>query len=319
MESMNVVTLLPSATEIVSALGVSPVGTSHSCDHPPEVRELPEITRSSVDEDADSATIDEQVLEAERAGGVYEVRLEALERADPDLIVTQGICDVCAVDTVLVREAVEQLGLDCEVLTTDPHSLADVFSDIERIGRAVGREERATELVADCRARVERVRERAPDDPGERPRTLDIDWMEPVMIGGHWVPELIEIAGGEYGLVEPGEASTPVEFERVREYDPEALLVAPCGFGIEQTIENVVELRERAGWSELAAVREDRVSLIDGSAYMNRPSHRLVDSLELVASALHPDRFDPPSDAIRSLDAAPEPGGRRAAHPRSRT
>ncbi|MFC6905185.1 ABC transporter substrate-binding protein [Halalkalicoccus tibetensis] len=313
---MNVVTLLPSATEIVSALGVSPVGTSHSCDHPPEVRELPEITRSSVDEDADSATIDEQVLSAERAGGVYEVRMDALERADPDLIVTQGICDVCAVDTVLVREAVAELDLDCEVLTTDPHSLEDVFSDIERIGRALGREERAAELVADCRARVERVRERAPADPEQRPRVLDIDWMDPVMIGGHWVPELVEVAGGEYGIVDPGEASTPVEFERVGEYDPEALVVAPCGFGIEQTTENIDELREREGWSDLAAARAGRVSLIDGSAYMNRPSHRLVDSLELVASALHPDRFDPPADAIRRLPTDP---GRRAAHPRSRT
>ncbi|WP_122091048.1 ABC transporter substrate-binding protein [Halalkalicoccus subterraneus] len=299
---MNVVTLLPSATEIVCALGVEPVGTSHSCDHPPEVRELPDITRSSVDENADSATIDEQVLDAERAGGVYEIRLDALERADPDLIVTQGICDVCAVDTVLVREAVAELDLDCEVLTTDPHGLEDVFSDIARIGRAVGREEQADELVADCRARVERVRERAPDDPEERPRVLDIDWMDPVMIGGHWVPELVGTAGGEYGIVDAGEASTPVEWSTVVEFDPETLIVAPCGFGIEQTERNLAELRGRAGWSELTAVREGRVYLIDGSTYMNRPSHRLVDSLELLAGALHPDRFDlPAADALSRL------------------
>lgn len=297
---MNVVTLLPSATEIVCALGVEPVGVSHSCDHPPAVRDLPEITRSSVDAGADSATIDEQVLSAERAGGVYEVRLDALERADPDLIVTQGICEVCAVDTVLVREAVEELGLDCAVLTTDPHGLADVFSDIERIGRAVGREERADELVAECRARVEAVRERAPDD-STRPRVLDVDWMDPVMVGGHWVPELIGIAGGEYGLVGAGEASTPVEFERVREFDPETLVVAPCGFGTEQTHENIAELGGREGWSELTAVREGRVFLVDGSAYLNRPSHRLVDSLELLAGVLHPERFDAPTDAVRRL------------------
>ncbi|MDL5362146.1 ABC transporter substrate-binding protein [Halalkalicoccus sp. NIPERK01] len=301
---MNVVTLLPSATEIVSALGVTPVGVSHSCDHPPGVRDLPTITRSSVDASADSATIDEQVLEAERAGGVYEIGLEELERADPDLIVTQGICEVCAVDTVLVREAIEQLGLDCDVLTTDPHGLEDVFSDVERISRALGREERAGDLVAECRARVERVRERVPH--GRRPRVLDIDWMDPVMVGGHWVPELVEYAGGEYGLVEAGEASTPVEFERVLEYDPEALVVAPCGFRIEQTTETVGDLVNRAGWSNLTAVREGRVFVLDGSAHLNRPSHRLVDSLEALAGVLHPERFDaPPTDAVRRLATPP--------------
>ncbi len=301
---MNVVTLLPSATEIVAALGITPAGVSHSCDYPPAVRELPTITRSRVDETADSATIDEEVLDAERAGGVYAIDTAALERADPDLIVTQGICEVCAVDTVLVREAVEQLKLDCEVLTTDPHSIEDVFSDIGRIGRALGRAERAEALVSDLRTRVERVRERAPESA--RPRVLDIDWMDPVMIGGHWIPDIVEIAGGDYGLVEAGDASTPVEWSSVVEFDPEALVVAPCGFGLDQTLENAGELTGRAGWSELTAVREDRAFVIDGSAYLNRPSHRLVDSLELVASTLHPgrfelDRFEPPEGAVRPL------------------
>lgn len=298
---MRVVTLLPSATEIAYALGVEPVAVSHSCDHPPEAREKPSITRTSVDDDADSATIDEQVLSAERAGGVYTVDAAALERADPDLIVTQGICDVCAVDTVLVREAVESRGLDCEVLTTDPHSLEDVFEDVERIGRATGREARATALVSELRERVERVRERAPD-PVAGPRTLVVDWMDPVMVGGHWVPELVGCAGGAYGLVEAGRASTPQEWDAVLEFDPEALVIAPCGFGIEQTMENVADLAGREGWEELSAVREGRAFVVDGSAYLNRPSHRLVDSLEVLAGLLHPDRFDSPDEgAARCL------------------
>lgn len=298
---MRVVTLLPSATEITYALGVEPVAVSHGCDYPPEAREKPAITHTSIDPDADSAAIDEAVLDAERGDGVYGIDTEELERADPDLIVTQGICDVCAVDTVLVREAVERLDLDCEVLTTDPHSLEDVLSDIERIGRATDRGERAADLVADLRERVERVRERAPADG---PRTLDLDWMEPAMVGGHWVPELVERAGGEYGIVEPGQASTPVEWESVREFDPEALVVAPCGFGIEQTLENAAELTDREGWSALSAVREGRVWLVDGSAYLNRPSHRLVDSLEVLAGLLHPDRFEaPPETVARSFSA----------------
>ncbi len=298
---MNIVTLLPSATEIVYTLGAEPVAVSHSCDHPPEAREKPVITHASVDPDADSATIDEQVLEAEGDGGVYGISTEKLERADPDLIVTQGICEVCAVDTVLVREAVEDLGIDAEILTTDPHSLEDVFDDIERIGRAIGREDRAADLLASLRERVETVRTRAPETG---PRTLAIDWMDPAMVGGHWVPELAAITGGEYGLVAAGAASTPVEWERVREFDPEALVVAPCGFGVDQTLENIDDLTAREGWDELAAVRENRAFVVDGQSYFNRPSHRLVDSLEVLAGLLHPDRFDPPvEDAARRLRA----------------
>lgn len=298
---MNVVTLLPSATEIVSALGAEPVAVSHSCDYPPEVREKPAITYSRVDADADSATIDEQVLEADRGGGVYGISTEQLERVDPDLIITQGICDVCAVDTVLVREAVEKRDLDCEIITTDPHRLEDVFADIERIGQALGREERAADLLDDLRARVEQVR--VAGDPDDRYRTLDIDWMDPVMIGGHWVPELIEIIGGEYGLIEAGEASTPVEWTSVVEYDPERLVIAPCGFEIGQTMGNIDELRDRDGWDDLTAVREGRIFVVDGSAYLNRPSHRLVDSLELLAGLFHPAFETPDEGAARSLSA----------------
>lgn len=298
---MNVVTLLPSATEIGYALGAEPVAVSHSCDHPPEAREKPAITHTTVDPDADSATIDEQVLSAERGDGVYGIDAAALERADPDLIVTQGICDVCAVDTVLVEAAVEKRDIDAEVLTTDPHSLGDVFEDIERIGRAIGRERRAADLVADLRERVETVRAHTPESG---PRTLVVDWMDPAMVGGHWVPELVSIAGGEYGLVEAGEASTPQEWSAIREFDPEALMVAPCGFDIEQTLADIDELIARDGWDELAAVRENRVFAVDGRAYLNRPSHRLVDSLETLAGLLYPDRFDlPDEEAARPLPA----------------
>ncbi|MCL7418375.1 MAG: ABC transporter substrate-binding protein, partial [Halalkalicoccus sp.] len=202
---------------------------------------------------------------------------------------------------VLQSVGIGRQDLTVEIEFLDGLADEDVFSDIERIGRALDREERADELVAECRARVEEVRERVPDD-STRPRTLDVDWMDSVMIGGHWVPELVEIAGGEYGLVDAGNASTPVEWGTLLEFDPETLVVAPCGFGIEQTERNVSELGGREGWSELTAVREGRVYLIDGSAYMNRPSHRLIDSLELLASALYPDRFDAPAaDALSRL------------------
>jgi iron complex transport system substrate-binding protein len=301
---VRIVTLLPSATEIVYALGLEPVATSHECDWPPEAAEKPAVNRSRVDADASAGEIDAQVLEAE--GGVYDIDLAALERADPDLVVSQGICDVCAVDSVLVREAVDELGLDCEVLTTDPHSLEDVFEDVERIGRATGREARGEEVVADLRERVERVRERTADlAPDERPRVAVLDWTDPVMTAGHWVPELVEWAGGEYGLAERGAASRPREWAEIREYDPEALVVAPCGFGLEQTAENLADLADREGWADLSAVREGRAYAMDGHHYLNRPGPRLVGSLEHLAGLLHPDRFDaPPGDVARPLARA---------------
>ena len=304
-DTPRVVTLLPSATEIVYALGVEPVATSHECDYPPEAADLPAVNRSRVDPEASPDSINEQVVSAEQAGGVYEIDLAALERADPDIVVSQGICDVCAVDSVLVREAVEELGLDCEVLTTDPHSLADVFDDIERIGAALGREREAEALLAALRGRVEQVRERAPDT--DRPRVAVLDWTDPVMVAGHWVPGLVETAGGSYGLEEREGRSRPREWAEIREYDPEVLVVAPCGFELDQTTEHLDTLTEREGWADLTAVREGRAYVMDGHHFVNRPGPRLVETLEYLAGVLHPETFDvPPESAVRSL-ARPDP------------
>lgn len=307
--TMRVVTLLPSATELVFALGVEPVAVSHECDWPPAARERPRVVRSRLDGATDSAAIDRQVLEAERAGGVYELDLDALRAADPDLVITQGVCDVCAVDTVLVREAIVDLGLDCEVLTTDPHSLADVFADVERVGAALGREERADALLADLRGRVERVRERVPDaghagpeERPDRPRVAVLDWTDPVMTAGHWVPDLVAAAGGRYVL--EAEASVPREWAELRDCDPDVLVVAPCGFDLAQTAANIGDLTGREGWDDLTAVRESRVYAVDGNHYLNRPGPRLVDSVEILAGLFHPSAFEtPPEDAARPLSA----------------
>ena len=302
---MRVVSLLPSATEIVSALGVEPVGVSHECDYPPAVTEKPAVNRSRVDAEASSAEIDSQVLEAEEGEGVYDIDLATLDRLDPDLVVSQGICDVCAVDSVLVREAIDRLDLDCEVLTTDPHSIDDVLDDIRRVGRAVGREERAEELVADLEARVAAV-EAATGSVERRPRVTVLDWTDPVMTAGHWVPEMVELAGGSEGFTEPGGASRPREWDAIREYDPEVLVVAPCGFDLDQTAENLADLTEREGWHDLTAVREGRAYALDGHRFMNHPGPRLVDSLEHLAGLVQPELFDtPPSDVARSLQATP--------------
>ncbi|WP_424000596.1 cobalamin-binding protein [Haloarcula salina] len=298
---MRVVTLLPSATEIVYALGVEPVGVSHECDYPPAARERPSVNRSRVDPDASSAEINEQVAAAEEGDGVYAVDRETLAELDPDLVVTQGVCDVCAVDHVLVAEAVEELGLDAEVLTLDIHSLDDLFESIHRVGSAVGRDERAAGLVADLRDRVAAV-ETTAARAETRPRVAVLDWLDPVMVAGHWVPEMAETAGGRYELEAAGAHSRPREWETVREYDPEVLAVAPCGFDVAQTRENLADLTERPGFDDLTAVREGRAYLMDGHHYVNRSGPRLVDTLEFLAALVHPDLFEaPPRDAVAEL------------------
>ncbi|ELY60936.1 periplasmic binding protein [Natronococcus amylolyticus DSM 10524] len=297
---MRIVTTLPSATELVTALDLEPVGVSHECDYPPSVASLPSITRSRIDADASSEEIDRQVLEiGETDDGVYEVDVDLLAELDPDLIVTQGMCDVCAVDEAVIADAVDRIEADPDVLTVDPHTVEDVLDDLERVARATGREERARAARAELEDRIDSVRERTADIASEeRPRVAIFDWTDPAMIAGHWTAELVDWAGGEYGLADVGQRSTPREWEAILEYDPELVVVAPCGFDLEQTAANRADLTEREGWDELAAVREGRVWAMDGHHYLNRPGPRLVDTLEALAPIVEPERFDGPSESV---------------------
>ncbi|WP_324756551.1 cobalamin-binding protein [Haloarcula montana] len=298
---MRVVTLLPSATEIVYALGVEPVGVSHECDYPPAARERPAVNRSRVDPTASSAEINEQVADAEAGDGVYAIDRATLAELEPDLVVTQGVCDVCAVDHVQVATAVEELGLDAEVVTLDVHSLDDLFESIHEVGAAIDRDERASEVVTTLRDRIAAVETTAARTETE-PRVAVLDWLDPIMVAGHWVPEMVERAGGRYGLEVAGGDSRPREWAEIREYDPEVLVAAPCGFDIDQTRENLVDLTDRPGFENLTAVREGRVHVMDGHHYVNRSGPRLVETMEFLAALLHPDRFDaPPRDAVVEL------------------
>ncbi|WP_277540059.1 ABC transporter substrate-binding protein [Haloarcula laminariae] len=298
---MRVVTLLPSATEIVYALGVEPIGVSHECDYPPAAREQPAVNRSRVDPEASSSEINEQVAAAEDGDGVYAVDRGTLSALDPDVIVTQGVCDVCAVDHVLVADAVAELGLDAEVLTLDVHSLADLFESIHRVGAAIDRDERATDLVATLRERVAAV-ETTAARADSTPSVAVLDWLDPVMVAGHWVPGMVERAGGEYGMADRGAHSRPREWAEVTAYDPDVLVAAPCGFDIDQTRENLADVTDRPGFDDLRAVREGRAYVVDGHHYVNRSGPRLVDTLEYLAALCHPDLFDaPPRDAVVEL------------------
>lgn len=313
---MHVVTLLPSATEICFALGVEPVGVSHECNHPPVAEDLPSVNHSRIDETASSASINEQVAAAEAGDGVYAIDRERLADLDPDLVITQGVCDVCAVDRVLVEDAVRELGLDADVLTLDVHSLADLFDSIERIGEATGVAPRARAYVAGLRERVDeirkRVRERVPERAAERipadhhsPSVAVLDWLDPIMVAGHWMPEIVEIAGGRYEMEETGAHSRPREWDELREYDPDVLLVSPCGFDLPQIRETLSDLTDRPGWSDLSAVQSGRVHLVDGHHYVNRSGPRLVDTCEYVVALLWPESFEAPPENVVASPSSP--------------
>jgi iron complex transport system substrate-binding protein len=299
---MRVVSLLPSATEMLYALGVEPVGVSHECDYPPAAQELPTVIHSRVDPDASSEEINEQVATAQEEGGVYEIDRDLLADLDPNIVVSQGICDVCAVDDSAIRQAVADRSLDADVVTTDPHSLEDVFADLERLGEALNREAEAQETVSVLRERVDAITAATPDAASERPDVVVCDWLAPVMVAGHWIPEMIDRVGGAYGLADPGERSRPREWAEIREYDPDVLVAAPCGFGVDQTLDTLEDLTDREGWADLTAVRNDRVYVVDGHHYVNRPGPRLVDTLEHLAAVVHPETGDPPDSAVLPLD-----------------
>ncbi|PGF16392.1 cobalamin-binding protein [Natrinema sp. CBA1119] len=297
---MRIVTTLPSATEMVATLGCEPVGVSHECDYPPTAAAAPAVTRSRIDTSGSSGEIDRQVLEtADTEDGVYDVDVETLDGLEPDVIVTQGMCDVCAVDVAVIEDAVDRISAEPEIVPTDPHSVGDVLDDLERIGRAIGREERAGDVRADLESRIEIVQSRTRDiDATDRPRVAVFDWTDPAMIAGHWTAELVDWAGGEYGLADIGERSRPREWDDIRAYDPDAVIVAPCGFDLEQIARNRTDLTEREGWSELTAVQEGRVWAMDGDHYLNRPGPRLVDTLEALAPIIQPELFDGPAADI---------------------
>ncbi|QAU13010.1 cobalamin-binding protein [Halorubrum sp. BOL3-1] len=309
---MRVASLLPSATETLFALGVEPVGTSHSCDHPPAARELPTLTSTFVEhEDRSASDIDDQMRDVD--GAVYDLDEDRLAGLEPDLLVTQATCDVCAVDASEVRAAAERLDPAPDVLALDPHSFDDALDDVRRIGEAVGEADAAGALLADLRGRVGAVRERAERavaDEG-RPRTAVLDWTDPAIRAGHWVRDMVELAGGDPSF-QPDGPSEPVAFEDVRAADPEALVVAPCGFDRDRAVDAVGELAERPGFDDLRAVRRDRAYAVDGNGLFNRPSHRLVDSLEALFGCLHPDHAATPPAANDRVARVSRDGGEAA-------
>jgi iron complex transport system substrate-binding protein len=288
---MRIVSLLPSATEIVCDLGLGDdlVGVTHECDHPRFVADLPKVTRTLIPHDAISRDIDALVRERLKTQkALYTLDLPTLERLRPDLIVTQALCDVCAVAEAEVTAAACSLPGRPRVINLEPMSLEDVLDTLRAVGRAAGVAGRSETVIADLRQRTDAVAARS-ERVAARPRVVLLEWLDPPFSCGHWSPELVRLAGGDEVIGRAGRPSRTLAWEEVVAARPDVLFIACCGFSLPRTLADVPGLRARPGWADLPAVRAGRVYVTDGNAYFSRPGPRLVDSLELLAHALHPD------------------------------
>lgn len=299
MPELRLLPLISSATEIVHALGLGrfQVGRSHECDYPPSVGALPVCTAPAIAVSGSSAEIDRLVKERViSALSVYRVDSELVKSLRPTHIITQTQCKVCAVSLEDVERAIEdEISIDAQVVSLEPYALADVWGDIRRVAAACGCSESGEALVRSLKARMQEIEKRiGKQEPGSAKQTVAaIEWLEPLMAGGNWVPELIEMAGGENLFGSAGQHSPWMTWEQLVEADPDVIVALPCGFDLERTRSEMHWLWDRAGWSDLKAVRTGRVFLCDGNQFMNRPGPRLVESLQIFAEILHPDRFEP--------------------------
>jgi iron complex transport system substrate-binding protein len=286
----RIVSLIASATEIVCALGCRErlVGRSHECDYPADVLELPALTAPKFSVEGSSAEIDARVREIVRDGlSVYRVDGEALRALEPHTIVTQDHCEVCAVSLADVEAATcTWTGRPVSIVSLKPDSIADVYADVGRVGRTLQVEGAAKVLVGNMQRRLADVSARV---AGLRsPRVAFIEWVEPLMAGGNWMPELIELAGGRNLFGEPGKHSDWMQWHELVAGDPEVIVVAPCGYGLGRCLEELSLLQAKPGWAGISAVRNGRVCFADGNAYFNRPGPRLADSAEMLVEMLHP-------------------------------
>lgn len=288
---MRVVSLVPAATEITAALGRTAdlVGVSRDCDWPPEVRRLPRVTRTRLGADLGGEAVDREVRTLlPDAGSLY--ALDDLARLRPDVILTQGLCAVCAPSGDAVREATAGINPAPRLLSLDPTRLAEVLADVRAVGDALGVPDRAAAVVASLEARIEAVRRRRANR--RRVACVVLEWMAPPFASGFWTPELVAIAGGVDPLGRPGEPAREVAWDAVRAAAPDAIVIAACGWTVERALGDLPTLIARPGWAELPAVRARAVWVVDGTAHFSRPGPRLIDSLELLATVFDGEQPD---------------------------
>ena len=306
IETPRIASLLPSATEIICALGLadSLVAVTHECDYPPEVAEKPKVTASRIShEQMTSREIDHHVRsQLDGHGSIYDLNEPFLRELKPDLILTQELCDVCAVSYERVERAARMFETDVRVVSLEPNTIEDIFSNIRTIGELTGRLSEAEELIAELMVRLDALALLVADVE-HRPRTLMLEWLEPPFAPGHWVPEQVAVAGGDASFGRAREASRQTTPEEIQAYAPEKIVLIPCGYYKADISRALETARLPDGWNDLPAVRAGEVWATDASAYFSRPGPRVVRGAEILASILHPEIFGEPTDedAVRVI------------------
>lgn len=299
--SMRIVSLLPSATDIVCSLGLGDrlVGRTHECDWPPEIGDVPVMTRDVLD----TASMSSREIDAAVGGSVhsgssiYALDHDALAEAKPDLIITQELCEVCAVSYTEVARAARMMDAGPRVVSLEPHTIDDIFETVLLVGRLTGAEDAAARVVGNARDRLDAVRRSVAGRAVVR--TFCVEWLDPLYAAGHWVPEQVAIAGGTEIAGSAGAHSRPVLWETVRAEAPDAVVLLPCGLPVARALAEAPALRELPGWDELPAVRDGRVWAVDGPAYFNRPGPRVVRGVEILAHVLHGVGTLEPGEGVR--------------------
>jgi len=300
---MRICSLLPSATEIAFALGLGDqvVAVSHECDYPPEASNRPVLTKSAIHQKIHrSLEVDREV--EQRGGDIYEIDEKLLGNLKPDLILTQELCHVCAVSYTKVKEAARVLDADTEIVSLEPTNLEEIVDNILLVGRMTGKQGEAEKLAAQMLQRINRVREKT-RTVQDKPRVFFMEWLQPPWAGGHWIPQMVDYAGGFEGLGRLGKPSHRIGWDEVVEYKPEIIVLSPCGLDANQVMEEAHVLASYTEWNEIPAFQSSRIYAVNASAYFSRSGPRVVDGLEILAHIIHPELFpeNPHPEAVKTV------------------
>jgi iron complex transport system substrate-binding protein len=300
---MRICSLLPSATEIAFALGLGDqvVAVSHECDYPPDVSNRPVLTKSAIHQKIHrSLEVDREV--EQRGGDIYEIDEKLLEKLKPDLILTQELCHVCAVSYTKVKEAARVLDADTKIVSLEPTNLEEIVDNILLVGRMTGKIAQAEKLSSQMLGRIDGVKEKT-ERVEHRPRVFFTEWLQPPWAGGHWIPQMVDYAGGFDGLGRLGKPSHRIGWDDVVEYQPEVIVLSPCGFDANQVMEEAHVLASYQGWEKIPAFKSSKIYAVNASAYFSRSGPRVVDGLEILAHIIHPELFPeyPNPEAVRTV------------------
>jgi iron complex transport system substrate-binding protein len=304
LSDLRIASLLPSATEILFSLGLGDqvVAVSHECDYPPEAAKRPVLTKSAIHNRIHkSIDVDREV--DKRGGDIYEIDEKLLEKLQPDLILTQELCAVCAVSYTKVREAARVLDTDTKIISLEPTNLEDIVDNIMLVGKTTGKPEQAQELASLLQSRIDTVKNKT-RDARSRPRVFFMEWLQPLWAGGHWIPQMVDYAGGIEGLGRLGKPSHRIEWSEVLDYQPEIIVLSPCGFGVDGVRKELHVLESYHEWDKIPAFKNSSIYAVNASAYFSRPGPRIVKGLELLAYIIHPELFaeKPNADDMMRID-----------------